>query len=141
MTDNKQYIGKSVNAIVIRDGKVLLAWRKSDGEYKLSLPGGPAVEGETPEETVAREVRQETGLSVHPITLAGMHFGPDWCAAFNCELLGGKLTGEAEYVDVDEALRRRDISELTRLFLAGRERALEKDVVYNMKNAGCSLYL
>ena len=50
MTDNKQYIGKSVNAIVIRDGKVLLAWRKSDGEYKLSLPGGPAVEGETPEE-------------------------------------------------------------------------------------------
>ena len=26
MTDNKQYIGKSVNAIVIRDGKVLLAW-------------------------------------------------------------------------------------------------------------------
>lgn len=141
MTDNKQYIGKSVNAIVIRDGKVLLAWRKSDGEYKLSLPGGPAVEGETPEETVAREVRQETGLSVHPITLAGMHFGSDWCAAFNCELLGGKLTGEAEYVDVDEALRRRDISELTRLFLAGRERALEKDAVYNMKNAGCSLYL
>ena len=29
MTDNKQYIGKSVNAIVIRDGKVLLAWRES----------------------------------------------------------------------------------------------------------------
>ena len=96
MTDNKQYIGKSVNAIVIRDGKVLLAWRESDGEYKLSLPGCPAVEGETPEETVARGVRQETGLSVHPITLAGMHFGPDWCAAFNCELQGGKLTGEAE---------------------------------------------
>lgn len=141
MTDNKQYIGKSVNAIVIRDGKVLLAWRKSDGEYKLSLPGGPAVEGETPEETVAREVRQETGLSVHPVTLAGMHFGADWCAAFNCEILGGKLSGEAEYVDVDEALRRRDVSELTRLFLAGRERALEKDAVYNMKNAGCSLYL
>ena len=70
-----------------------------------------------------------------------MHFGPDWCAAFNCELLGGKLTGEAEYVDVDEALRRRDVSELTRLFLAGRERALEKDAVYNMQNAGCSLYL
>ncbi len=88
---------------MIRDGKVLLAWRESDGEYKLSLPGCPAVEGETPEETVARGVRQETGLSVHPITLAGMHFGPDWCAAFNCELLGGKPTGKAEYVDVDEA--------------------------------------
>ena len=141
MTDNKQSTGKSVNAIVIKDGKVLLTWRDVDGEYKLALPGGLACENETPEETVAREVRQETGVSVHPVTLAGVFFGKVWCAAFNCEIMGGKLTGEAEYIDVDEVLRRRDVDELTRLFLAGRERALEKDAVYNMKNAGCSLYL
>ena len=47
---------------------------------------------------------------------------------------------DSQYMSVDEALRRKDLGELTRLMLAGHERALEKDEIFEMKNAG-SLYL
>ena len=75
------------------------------------------------------------------MTLAGFHFGlKSWNAAFNCQLLGGTLNADSQYMSVDEALRRKDLGELTRLMLAGHERALEKDEIFEMKNAG-SLYL
>lgn len=134
-------IGKGVSAIVIEAGKVLLTWRGEGDARRLTLPGGPARAGEPPEDTLARYVREQTGLEVRAATLAGFHFGPEsWDAAFNCQLLGGALSGEAQYLGVDEALRRRDLGELTRLLLAGHERALEKDEIFDMKNAG-SLYL
>lgn len=133
--------GKSVSAIVIEAGRVLLTWRDADGERKLTLPGGPACAGEPPEATLARYVREQTGMEVNAVTLAGFHFGLEsWNAAFNCQLLGGVLSADAQYLGVDEALRRKDLGELTRLMLAGHERALEKDEIFDMKNAG-SLYL
>lgn len=137
----KSATGKSVRAIIILDGKVLLTMRDIEGGRKLALPGGDVMPGETPEATLAREVKRETGLDVHPQTLAGVHFGETWCAAFNCEVASGELWGDTVYMDVDEALRSKNVGELTRLFLAGRERALEKDAIYDMKNEGCSLYL
>lgn len=137
----KSATGKSVRAIIILDGKVLLTMRDIEGARKLALPGGDVMPGETPETTLAREVKRETGLEVRPQTLAGVHFGETWCVAFNCDIESGSLNGDTTYMDVDEALRSKDIGELTRLFLAGRERALEKDAIYDMKNEGCSLYL
>jgi 8-oxo-dGTP pyrophosphatase MutT (NUDIX family) len=48
-------------AIVRRNGALLLV--RERGFRQLSLPGGGVHDGETPEEAVARELEEETGLS------------------------------------------------------------------------------
>jgi mutator protein MutT len=54
-----------VGAVIICDGKFLLEKRKSEpGKGKWSIPGGLVELGETVEQTVIREVREETGLEV-----------------------------------------------------------------------------
>jgi mutator protein MutT len=54
-----------VGAIIIRDGKILLEKRKNEpGKGKWSIPGGLVELGESLEETVLREVKEETGLDV-----------------------------------------------------------------------------
>ena len=61
-----------MSAAIFREGKVLLvrrARRPALGVY--TLPGGVVEAGETLSEAVAREVREETGLVIAPVTLAG----------------------------------------------------------------------
>ena len=54
-----------VGAIIIRDSRILLEKRMNDpGRGKWSVPGGKVEVGETLEQTVVREVREETGLVV-----------------------------------------------------------------------------
>ncbi len=54
-----------VGAVIICDGKILLEKRKNEpGKGKWSIPGGLVELGESVEETVAREVKEETGLDV-----------------------------------------------------------------------------
>jgi mutator protein MutT len=54
-----------VGAVVIRDGKILLEKRRNDpGKGKWSIPGGVVELGENVNETVVREVKEETGLVV-----------------------------------------------------------------------------
>jgi 8-oxo-dGTP diphosphatase len=66
MNDEKR-IYFAVKALIISDGK-FLAVRKSGGKpLKYELPGGRMEFGETAEETVVREVYEETGLSVTPV--------------------------------------------------------------------------
>ncbi len=59
--------------IVIKDGKVLMNLRNDphnpDYHRTWEFPGGGVEFGETPEENVVREVLEETGLRVTPITL------------------------------------------------------------------------
>ncbi len=62
----------AVSAAIFRDGKVLLVRRARKpalGAY--TLPGGVVEAGETLSEAVAREVLEETGLVIAPVTLAG----------------------------------------------------------------------
>ncbi len=62
-----------VGAIIIQDGRLLLVRRGSppqQGEW--SLPGGLVETGERLEEAVRREVREETGLEVEVLKLAGV---------------------------------------------------------------------
>jgi len=62
----------AVSAAVFRDGKVLIVRRARPPAHGLyTLPGGGVELGETLEEAVIREVREETALEVVPVALAG----------------------------------------------------------------------
>jgi 8-oxo-dGTP diphosphatase len=75
MTDPRAYPDRpflAVSAAVIRDDKVLIIRRAAglaSGIY--TLPGGVVEAGETLTEAVIREVREETALTIEPVTLAG----------------------------------------------------------------------
>jgi 8-oxo-dGTP diphosphatase len=59
-----------VGAVVIRDGRVLLIRRgKEPLRGRWLVPGGTVELGETLQEAVVREVREETGLDVTPFEL------------------------------------------------------------------------
>jgi len=62
----------AVSAAIVRAGQVLLVRRARPPAAGLfSLPGGVVELGETLEEAVVREVREETGLTIEPVGLAG----------------------------------------------------------------------
>jgi mutator protein MutT len=116
----KLVIAAGVDAIV-RDeqGRILITRRSDDGEW--DLPGGAVEPGETPSEGVRREVREETGLDVRIVRVAGVfggkafrHTYPDgqeieaFSVTFECAIEGGKLRSrdgevtEFRFVTVDE---------------------------------------
>jgi len=62
----------AVSAAILRDGKVLIVRRARKpalGVY--TLPGGVVEAGETLEQAILREVKEETALDIAPVTLAG----------------------------------------------------------------------
>jgi len=62
----------AVSAAIYREGRILLVRRaRAPGRDLFSLPGGVVEAGETLTEAVAREVLEETGLTVEPVRLAG----------------------------------------------------------------------
>jgi 8-oxo-dGTP diphosphatase len=61
-----------VSAAIVRGGKVLVVRRARPPAHGLyTLPGGVVELGETLAQAVAREVREETGLDIEPVALAG----------------------------------------------------------------------
>ena len=50
--------------ILIEDGKILIVKQRVDGTRGWSLPGGKLERGETLEQAVVRELKEETGLDV-----------------------------------------------------------------------------
>ena len=75
MADGRSYPERpflAVSAAIVRAGQVLLVRRARPPAAGLfSLPGGVVELGETLEEAVVREVREETGLTIEPVGLAG----------------------------------------------------------------------
>lgn len=62
----------AVSAVIFRDGKVLLVRRaRSPGRGFYSLPGGRVELGESLHTALHREVREETGLEIEIVGLAG----------------------------------------------------------------------
>lgn len=62
----------AVSAAIFRDGRVLIVRRALPPSQGLhTLPGGVVELGETLEQAVVREVREETSLDIEPLALAG----------------------------------------------------------------------
>lgn len=62
----------AVSAATFRDDRVLIVRRAQPPAKGLyTLPGGVVEAGESLEQAVVREVREETGLDIEPIALAG----------------------------------------------------------------------
>ena len=62
----------AVSAAIVRNGQILVVRRARAPAHGLfSLPGGVVEAGETLAEAVAREVREETAITIEPVALAG----------------------------------------------------------------------
>lgn len=58
-------------AVIVNDDKVLIAQRQTgcNYEYKWEFPGGKLERGETPEECIVREIKEELDMEIKPLDL------------------------------------------------------------------------
>jgi ADP-ribose pyrophosphatase YjhB (NUDIX family) len=105
--DHERALGirPSVSAVIFDRTRKLLLQQRSDGG-QWGLPGGAVEIGESVTQAVVREVREETGLDVHPRRLVGVYSDPAlqvvrypdgnvWqyvSVCFECTVRGGTLT-------------------------------------------------
>ena len=126
MSNENTNWGQSVTAVVIRDGKVLLARHTyGSGNGKLIIPGGYVNFGETPQDALKREFREETQVEIEPKEIIGIRFNMhDWYVAFKADYISGEATSdndensEVVWMDIDEALVREDVPMLTKELIA-----------------------
>jgi 8-oxo-dGTP diphosphatase len=81
-----------VFALIFDAGRVLLGHRRDIDWW--NLPGGGMEAGETVDEALCREVREETGLEVEVERLVGVYSKPqkqEVVLTFRCRVVGGKL--------------------------------------------------
>lgn len=96
----------TVQAWIESEGRYLALRRDQDpcrGEW--NMPGGFVEAGESGEEAIRREVREETGLEIEPLGVLGIFastYGdgddalPIFDVAYHCRLAGGNLTVSSE---------------------------------------------
>ena len=98
---------KAARAIVIRDDELLIMHRDKFGTKYDTLPGGNIEVGESTEEAVRRELREETGLDVGSCRLvfiedAGEPYGTQY--VYLCDYIGGEpqLAPESEEAAINK---------------------------------------
>jgi len=136
-------------AVIINEGKILLEKRKKEpGKGKWSIPGGLVELGESLEQTVIREVKEETSLEVEKPELIDVvdsisadengrikyHFV---MVDYFVKLKGGKLkaaddAAELRWVTLNE-VENYDLSERFREFLRKNRQKLETLIHVNLK--------
>lgn len=92
VTESRQLV--IAQAVILRDGppqEVLLSIRSD--LFGWELPGGTLEGKESPQEAVVREVAEETGLQIDPVSIVGVWvrhgFRPHTVHVFLCRVLGG----------------------------------------------------
>ncbi len=81
-----------VYALIFNGESILLAHRRDIDWW--NLPGGGMEAGETVDEAIIREVREETGLKVRVEQLVGVYSKPqkqEVVLTFRCAVIGGTL--------------------------------------------------
>ncbi len=102
-----EHPGSIVVVPITNRGGVLLVkqWRHPAGKVLLEVPAGTLDPGEDPEETVQRELREETGHRAARIRkIGGFWVAPGWCNEFMHAYLATELTADPLPQDVDEDL-------------------------------------
>ncbi len=151
MSEQNTIWEKSVTSVVIRDGKVLLARHTyGAGKGRLIIPGGYLQHGETPEQAVIREITEETGIVVKPVSVIGIRFNMhDWYIAFRAEYISGTAhsdhdeNSEVLWMDVQEALSHDDVPDLSKKLIAAAVSGKEMPLIpyqTSEKYAPTSLY-
>ncbi|MBN2015264.1 NUDIX domain-containing protein [Candidatus Dojkabacteria bacterium] len=93
--------------IVLKDSKILLVFRIKDGYKYYVLPGGHRREDEKKEETVIREIREETGIEVAEPELM-FEFRNYKNKNLDFYYLCKWRAGEEPFLDGEEAIRNSD---------------------------------
>jgi len=71
-------IGLTVDAVIVHDNGIVLIKRRNEPfKDHYALPGGFVEYGESVEEALVREAKEETGLEVKPVKLVGVYSRPD----------------------------------------------------------------
>ena len=96
-----------VVAAIIRKGDKIFATQRGYGEWKdwWEFPGGKVETGETPEEALVREIREElsAGINVDEFLCMVEHDYPAFHLKMHCYLCS--LIGEALYLNEHEAAK------------------------------------
>ena len=116
---------QSVAGVCIKDGKVLLGRHTyGSGNGKLIIPGGYLKFGEIPQETLAREFMEETGVTVKAGKMIGIRFSEkDWYTVFIAEYIEGEARSDGDenseviWMDIREALKDETVPGLTKTMI------------------------
>jgi 8-oxo-dGTP diphosphatase len=99
----------AVDAVIFLEDDSIVLIRRRNPPFQgwWALPGGACEQGETVEQTLQREVEEETGLLVEPVQLIGVFSEPDRdprghvvSIAFLAKPTGGQLRAGSDAANV-----------------------------------------
>lgn len=100
-------IPNTARGIVIRGDQILLMERWKDGQHYFSIPGGKIEKGEKKEQTVRREIQEETSIDVRVNQMiAEQRVEGSTHSIFLCDYLKGepylKPDSEEAYIQTED---------------------------------------
>lgn len=92
-------------AIIVNDAGEVLLVKHTYGKCNWEIPGGRAEEGESPVDTVIREVREETGLSVVALHMTGYYYDHEASGlhfVFRCKVKTNEMDARPDGAEISE---------------------------------------